>query len=56
MMDVNGMKGVLYKRKEAIKSQFEAKYGKDASDEFSGSWWFVPSNSDMTQLLATLQQ
>ncbi|MEC6833043.1 SNF2-related protein [Photobacterium toruni] len=54
LQDTNGIKGKLIKAKNRLKSDFNAQYGVDLSDEFQGSWWLVPANCDANQLLQNI--
>lgn len=61
LFDKNGRKGALGKtfagrRNADNKEEFSALYSVDISDEFTGSWWFVPTNNDLTALTSRLQE
>ena len=54
LQDKNGTAGVLYNRKEIIKSVYDGSYTKDW--EIDGSWWHVPSSVDLENLYSSLTQ
>lgn len=54
MQDINGKSGSLYKHRQALKEQFNAKFCSDINDEFQGCWWVVSSKSNLTELANVL--
>lgn len=48
--DESGKDGRLFKVKDALKSEFGAKFCNDASAEFPGCWWAVSAEHDINSL------
>lgn len=54
LQDTKGYDGVLRKKKDNLKEQFDAIYCVDGNDEFEGSWWLVPADTDLTKIVSAL--
>ncbi|EGQ7810365.1 DEAD/DEAH box helicase family protein [Vibrio parahaemolyticus] len=60
LFDVNGRSGALGsafagRANAENKSTYSALYSADISEEFTGSWWFVPASVDITALTELLK-
>lgn len=53
LQDPKGKAGALFRAKETLKSDYGARYynGRDAVEEFAGSWWLIPSKYDQAEIL-----
>ncbi|HHY0551924.1 TPA: SNF2-related protein [Vibrio parahaemolyticus] len=61
LFDTNGRYGALGsvfagRANADNKSTYSALYSADISEEFTGSWWFVPADSDITSLTELLKE
>ncbi|QFT40027.1 MULTISPECIES: SNF2-related protein [unclassified Vibrio] len=57
LMDLNGKDGalaVMFKGDKETKAQYGAKFANDASEAFTGSWWFISATSDLSLLAKSL--
>ena len=53
LQDPRGKEGALFRAKEALKADFGARYynGRDAGEEFAGSWWLIPIKYGQAEIL-----
>ncbi|MBC2622681.1 helicase-related protein [Citrobacter cronae] len=53
LQDPRGKEGALFRAKEELKADFGARYynGRDAGEEFAGSWWLIPIKYGQAEIL-----
>ncbi|HEY3591702.1 MAG TPA: SNF2-related protein [Buttiauxella sp.] len=57
IQDSRGKSGSLFKAKDELKDRFNAKYynGRNAGEEFEGSWWLVSSSNNIEDVLSVIK-
>ncbi|EIH9525262.1 N-6 DNA methylase [Escherichia coli] len=58
LQEASGMKGVLFRAKDAIKAKFGARWlpAKAKNSDFPGNWWIIETKHNVADVLAVIQQ
>ncbi|EIG3681391.1 helicase, partial [Escherichia coli] len=58
LQEASGMKGVLFRAKDAIKEKFGARWlpAKAKNSDFPGNWWIIETKHNVADVLAVIQQ
>ncbi|MCR1079609.1 helicase-related protein [Escherichia coli] len=58
LQEASGMKGVLFRAKDAIKKKFGARWlpAKAKNSDFPGNWWIIETKHNVADVLAVIQQ
>ncbi|EHD5592527.1 helicase, partial [Escherichia coli] len=58
LQEASGMKGVLFRAKDAIKAKFGARWlpAKAKNSDFLGNWWIIETKHNVADVLAVIQQ
>ncbi|HGT9243571.1 TPA: helicase-related protein [Escherichia coli] len=58
LQEASGMKGVLFRAKDAIKTKFGARWlpAKAKNSDFPGNWWIIETKHNVADVLAVIQQ
>ena len=58
LQEASGMKGILFRAKDAIKAKFGARWlpAKAKNSDFPGNWWIIETKHNVADVLAVIQQ